>query len=90
MKNMQTLKHFMRYFEPHCEERGGREYCYVSALEYPEAQEALDLFGGYGFFEGAPSSIALKYAQLVSEAGDERWVLEAEQRPGAYPVWVAW
>jgi len=50
MKNMQTLKHFMRYFEPHCEERDGRKYCYVSALEYPEAQEALDLFGGYGFF----------------------------------------
>jgi hypothetical protein len=90
MKNMQTLKYFMRYFEPHCEERGGRRYCYVSALEYPEAREALDLLGGNGFFPGAPGSIVLKHAELVHENGEERWHLGAEEKPGTYPVWVAW
>ena len=73
MKNMQTLKYFMRYFEPHCEEREGIRYCYVSALEYPEAQEALDLFSGNGFFPGAQASVTLKYAELVHEDGDERY-----------------
>lgn len=90
MKNMHTLKYFMRYFEPHCEEREGRRYCYVSALEYPEAQEALDLFSGNGFFAGAPTSIVLKYAELVHADGDERWHLGGEEKPGTYPVWVAW
>jgi len=90
MKNMHTLLYFMRYFEPHCVERDGTRYCYVSALEYPEAGEALDVFDGNGFFAEAPRSIVLKHAALISEGEDERWRLADEARPGSYPVWVAW
>ena len=91
MTNMRTLRYFMRYFEPHCEERNGRRYCYVSALEFPEAEEALEALGGNGFFPEAPASIKLKYAELIThEGGPEKWHLVDEQKPGTYPVWVAW
>ena len=53
-------------------------------------KEAMDLFSGYGFFAGAPASIALKHAELIHKDGDERWHLGAEEKPGTYPVWVAW
>lgn len=91
MTNMHTLRYFMRYFEPHCEERNGRRYCYVSALEFPEAEEALEALGGNGFFPETPTSIKLKYAELiVHEGGPEKWHLADEEKPGTYPVWVAW
>ena len=90
MKNLHTLRHFMRYFAPHCEEINGRRMCFVSALEYPDAAEALDVFGGNGFFAGAPTHIEKKYAGLVQDGGDDRWNLSDEPKPETYPIWVAW
>jgi hypothetical protein len=90
MSNLQTLRYFMRYFEPHCHERDGKRYCYVSALEYPGPEDALEAFGGGGLFPHAPASIQLRYAELVGHHGEERWRLRDEQGPGCYPVWVAW
>ena len=90
MSNMNTLRYFMQYFEPHCIERDGRRYCYVSALEYPEANDAMEALGGSGFFPAAPSSIKLKHAELVQEDGEDRWRLGEVEKPGPYPVWVAW
>lgn len=90
MKNMQTLRYFMRYYEPHCQEHDGRRYCYVSALEYPGADEALEVLGGGGFFPHGPATIQLRYAELVAQGGKEHWRLSDEQGSGVYPVWVAW
>lgn len=90
MSNMHTLKHFMRYFAPHCQERDGKRYCFVSALEYPLAEEALEALGGSGFFPDGPTSIRLRFAELVNEGGEERWKLGDVEKPGAFPVWVAW
>lgn len=90
MNNLHTLRYFMRYYEPHCLQKDGKTRCYVSALEYPDADEALEVFGGTGFYADAPRSIKLKYASLVGENGNEYWLLEDSQKPGAYPVWVAW
>ncbi|NLW82363.1 MAG: hypothetical protein GXY42_11930 [Desulfovibrionales bacterium] len=89
MKNMNTLLHFMRYFEPHCIENAGQKVCYVSALEYPDKDEALEALGGNGWIASGPSNIELKYAGLVRTDDGERWQLTDEQLPGSYPVWEA-
>ena len=89
MENINTLLHFMHYFEPHCIEVDGVRVCYVSALDYPDENEALEVLGGNGFFANGPSKILLKYAGLRHVDGDERWRLTDEQLPGTYPIWEA-
>jgi len=89
MKNMDTLLHFMRYFEPHCLEMNGERVCYVSALEYPDQEEALEVLGGNGFFANGPTSVVLKYAGRESVDGEDQWRLADEQLPGTFPVWEA-
>lgn len=89
MKNMDTLLHFMRYFEPHCLEKDGDRVCYVSALEYPDREEALEVLGGNGFLADGPRTVKLRYARRESVDGDERWRLSDEERPGSFPVWEA-
>lgn len=89
MKNMNTLLHFMRYFEPHCIEMNGERICYVSALEYPDKIEALEVFGGNGFFAHGPKDVILKYAGLKNIDGDDQWLLSDEQLPETFPVWEA-
>lgn len=89
MKNMNTLLHFMRYFEPHCMEKDGERVCYVSALEYPDEHEALEVLGGNGFFAGGPRSVVMKYAGRKIVDGDEQWILHDQQLPETFPVWEA-
>ncbi|MDY0227808.1 MAG: hypothetical protein RBR38_13375 [Desulfomicrobium apsheronum] len=89
MKNMNTLLHFMRYFEPHCVEKGGERICYVSALEYPDKNEVLEVFGGNGFFANGPTVVVLKYAGRKNVDGDDQWWLSDEQLPETFPVWEA-
>lgn len=88
MKNMDSLQQFMRYFEPHCLERDGQTTCYVSALEYPLENDALDALGDEGFLRKPPQEVSLKYAQWNDADQKERWILHNTERPGAYPVWV--
>jgi hypothetical protein len=89
MKNMNTLLHFMRYFEPHCLEKDGERVCYVSALEYPDREEALEVLGGNGFFANGPRTVALKYAGRESIDGEDKWHLYDVETPGSFPVWEA-
>jgi hypothetical protein len=67
----------------------GVRVCYVSALEYPDQIEALEVLGGNGFFADGPTRILLKYASRHLVEGDERWQLTDEQTPGTFPVWEA-
>jgi len=89
MKNMNTLLHFMRYFEPHCIEKNGERICYVSALEYPEKDEALEVLGGNGFFAHGLKKVTMKYAGRKNVDGDDQWSLSDEQLPDTFPVWEA-
>ncbi|MDY0274729.1 MAG: hypothetical protein RBR42_04725 [Desulfomicrobium sp.] len=88
MTNMDSLQQFMRYFEPHCLERDGQRVCYVSALEYPLENDALDALGEEGLLQEPPQKISLKYAQWSEVDQKERWILHPSERSGAYPVWV--
>ena len=89
MKNMNTLLHFMRYFEPHCIEKDGERICYVSALEYPDKNEALEVLGGNGFFAHGPQKVTMKYVGRKNVDGDDQWSLSDEQLPETFPVWEA-
>ena len=89
MRNIDTLLYFMRYFEPHCVERNGETVCYVSALEYPDQEDVIDLLAGNGFIRSDPKILRLKYAGIVRTVGDEHWELSDVELPGLYPVWEA-
>lgn len=88
MNNIDTLRHFMQYFTPHCMDRDGRRVCYVSALEYPLENDALDVLGEEGLLQEPPQEVSLKYAQWNDTNQKERWILHSKEHPGAYPVWV--
>lgn len=87
MKNINTLLHFMRYFEPHCLILNDTRICYVSALEYPDRQDVVDLFSGSGFLREEPRNVVMKYAGIVRDGDEDHWMLVETQQPGFYPVW---
>lgn len=89
MRNIDTLRYFMRYFVPHCVQKDGSTVCYVSALEYPEREDALDVLTGEGFFSRGPQHIVLRYAVLVRDNGRGWWRIGDHAGQGAYPVWEA-
>jgi len=60
---------------PHCIEKNGERICYVSALEYPEKDEALEVLGGNGFFAHGLKKVTMKYAGRKNVDGDDQWSL---------------
>ncbi|MEJ5243469.1 MAG: hypothetical protein WHT64_07940 [Desulfomicrobiaceae bacterium] len=83
---METLLYFLRYFEPHCEEREGVRRCYLSALDYPQAEDAAQALEEHGM---AVTSLERRFVRLEVVDGDRRWVPCAATASDALPIWEA-
>lgn len=83
---METLLYFLRYFEPHCEERDGVRHCYLSALDYPDAQDAVQALEEHGM---EVVSLKRHFVHLDVVDGDRRWVPCVDEVPDALPIWEA-
>lgn len=83
---METLLYFLRYFEPHCEERDGVRRCYLSALDYPEVDDAVHALEERGL---GVEAVERRAVRLDVVDGDRRWVACEVTAPDALPVWEA-
>ncbi len=83
---LETLLYFLRYFEPHCEEREGERWCYLSALDYPDADDAAHVLEEAGI---GVESLRRRYVRLAVDGVDQRWVECEPTVPDALPVWEA-